>query len=389
MRICLVIPSFYPATNYGGPIISSYHASMCLSQSEGCEMYISTSDANLNETLDVVTNQYIRLDGNINVKYYKENIREVFSLSLFFNIWRDIISSDIVHVQAIFNYSTPIALFWAWIFSKRVVLTPRGCLGYWALSKKKLAKKLWLFLFLRPFSKNVVWHATSNQEKTEILNIFYGVDVKVIPNGVDVGEYSSPTITSRMDLIQKYTGKSEPVVDKLVVSVGRLHKKKGFDILINSIKELMKQYPSTHLLIAGPDGGERDELISLIKKLSIKDNVHLIGEVVGKDKVDLYANADVFALPSHNENYGNVYIESLAAGTPIVASRNTPWSEIEQNYCGKWVSNDIGSFTNAIKEIFECDRDLMRAKCLEFALKNDWKNVAKDLKVLYKSLIFR
>nr|QKQ37162.1 glycosyltransferase [Escherichia coli] len=65
--------------------------------------------------------------------------------------------------------------------------------------------------------------------------------------------------------------------------------------------------------------------------------------------------ADVFALPSHNENFGNVYLESLAAGTPILASKHTPWSIVEQFGCGQWVNNDEVSVTNALKLLFEGD----------------------------------
>ena len=59
----------------------------------------------------------------------------------------------------------------------------------------------------------------------------------------------------------------------------------------------------------------------LIKENNLNNNVFFVGEVLGQDKIDFLANADIFVSPSHDENFGNVYIESLAAGTPIVASK--------------------------------------------------------------------
>lgn len=111
-----------------------------------------------------------------------------------------------------------------------------------------------------------------------------------------------------------------------------------------------------------------------------------IGEVSGQDKVDLLANADLFVLPSHSENFGNVYIESLAAGTPIVASLNTPWQEVEEADCGKWVANTIEDITKAILELLDKDRELMRVNSKAFAKKYDWKNIAVQFKELFEEI---
>ena len=70
-----------------------------------------------------------------------------------------------------------------------------------------------------------------------------------------------------------------------------------------------------------------------------------------QEKVDFFVNADLFVLPSHNENFGLVYVEALAAGTPVVASKNTPWEEVEDANCGKWVNNCVVETAKAMIEM--------------------------------------
>ena len=70
-----------------------------------------------------------------------------------------------------------------------------------------------------------------------------------------------------------------------------------------------------------------------------------------KDKKEFLRNADVFALASYHENFGIVYAEALASGIPIIASKNTPWQDVEKYNCGKWVNNSAEDFANGIVDI--------------------------------------
>jgi hypothetical protein len=117
MRLSLIIPSFYPATVYGGPIFSSLYTCQELAKINGVEVFVSTTNTNKSDRLDVLPNTFLEIENNLNVKYYHDTIVGKFSIGLFLNIWRDIQASDIVHVQAIFNTPVPISLFFARIFN--------------------------------------------------------------------------------------------------------------------------------------------------------------------------------------------------------------------------------------------------------------------------------
>ena len=168
--------------------------------------------------------------------------------------------------------------------------------------------------------------------------------------------------------------------------MGRLSKKKGFDILIKSFKNIVEINKNSYLLIAGPEESEEKALLKLIKTLKLSENVFLIGSLKDQDKIDFFANADVFVLPSHNENFGNVYLESLASGTPIIASINTPWEEVENGHCGKWVTNNQKDITEATLKILKSDKEKLKRNSFLMASHFDWKIIAKSFHCRYKEL---
>jgi len=386
VRICVVSPTFYPAVKYGGPIFSTLYLFKSLSKLYNIDVYVSTTNANMHSKLDVETNKWIKLE-NFYVKYYNETIIGKFSLSLFFNIWRDIKKADIIHIQAIFNTPIPISLFYAKLFKKPIILSPRGSLGEWPLKNGSRFKKLWLEMFIKPFANYVVWHVTSEQEKQDVVKLFPNAKVEIIPNGIYIKEFQKFNKLAKLEFLQKYTGIIPKNINKIIISMGRLQKKKGFDILIDSFNEVIKKYPNSYLLIAGPDEGEKENLLKQIENLGLRKKVFLIGNIKNQDKIDFLANADLFVLPSHNENFGNVYLESLSVGTPIVASKNTPWEEVEKYNCGKWVENSVEETSKAMLEILEKDRELMKKNSIELANKYDWSEIAKEFKSLFERMI--
>jgi len=385
LKINIIIPSFFPAVIYGGPIFSSLNACKELSRLDELEICVSTTNTNMYSRLDVKTNQNIKFEDNFYVKYYNETIVDKFSFALFLNVWRDIKRSDIVHIQYIFNTPVPISLLYAKLFNKPVLLSTRGNLCKWCLRQGSKLKKSWLTFLIKPFANSIYWHATATEEKDDILSIFPNAKVEIIPNGIYCEQFKHSNQLSKQVYIEKFTN-TKIDVDKIIVSMGRLHKKKGFDILIDAFLVVLKVYPNAKLLIAGDDEGEKENLIAQIQKNNLIDKVFLVGNIQDQDKIDFLANADLFVLPSYNENFGNVYIESLASGTPIVASTSTPWEEVEEYNCGKWVDNTIAETANAIMIMLDKNRDEMRVNSLKLAKNYDWKNIASKFKDLYEKM---
>jgi len=386
MKVNLIIPSFYPATVYGGPIFSTLHTCKSLSELDDIEVYVSTTNINGNSRLDVEKNNWVKFNDYFFVKYYNETMVGKFSFFFFLNVWKDIKFSDVVHLQGIFSPITPITLIYALIFRKPILMSPRGNFCEWGLAQGSRFKNIWIKLIVNPFVSHVSWHATSEAEKEDILKLYPMSNVYIVPNGVDLNSYSHVNYLTKNMYTDKYIGK-ELAPSKTIVSMGRLHKVKRFDILIKSFVRILNIHPDAILLIAGKDEGEKANLDTLVEEYNLKNSVYFVGEVSDQNKIDFLGNADLFVLSSESENFGNVYIESLAAGTPIVASTGTPWQEVEGANCGKWVHNSVEETTKAICQMLQKDREQMRLNSRKLSQKYDWKNIATQFEKIFKKMI--
>lgn len=385
MVISVVIPSFYPAVIYGGTVFASYNNARTLA-SRGNEVFVSTTNTNMYSRLDVPAGRFLPAEKNLWVKYYNETVIDKLSLPLLFQVWKDIRRADVVHVQAIFNTPIPLSLLYAVLYRKPVLLSPHGVLGDWVMGQGSKFKKSWLKFFIRPFANRIWWHATSAQEKREILQHFPEAKVAVIPNAIDLKAFEVVNPVTPSAFVKKF-GKVAGTPSKIIVSMGRLHKKKGFDILIAAFRQVLAKEPGAMLFIAGSDEGEESPLVDMIKMLGLEEKVFLTGNLEGQDKVDFLGNADLFVLPSRNENFGLVYAEALAAGTPIVASTETPWEEVEEAGCGRWVPHTAHATAKAMLDVLARDKEEMEKKAKAFVSKFSFEAVANEFEKIFTKMI--
>ena len=126
--------------------------------------------------------------------------------------------------------------------------------------------------------------------------------------------------------------------------LGRVHPKKGVDVLLRAYRQIAAESrrPPPALVIAGPcaDAGYRAQLDSLVRELPAGGAVHWAGMLQGAEKWGALRAAEAFVLPSHQENFGIAVVEALAAGTPVLISREVNiWPEIERAGAG-WADAD-------------------------------------------------
>jgi glycosyltransferase involved in cell wall biosynthesis len=123
---------------------------------------------------------------------------------------------------------------------------------------------------------------------------------------------------------------------KLALFMGRIHPKKACDILIDAFAKILGQHPEWHLVFAGPDQiAWQNELNIRATRLGLVDRITWTGMISGAMKWGALRSAEVFVLPSHQENFGVVVSEALAAGVPtLISNKVNIWREIKAGGAG-------------------------------------------------------
>jgi len=175
--------------------------------------------------------------------------------------------------------------------------------------------------------------------------------ISVVPNGVDTKAFFS---VPREDARKKVKLHAKHVI----LSIGRLTPNKGFDLLIKALRNLNPEVCQRDLYFAiVGEGGYRKELERLIASLGLNKYVGLVGEIPHRELYNWYSAADIFCLASEDEGWPNVVLESLACGTPVVATPVGGIPEIIR-------SNGIGLLTK------RSEQDI--AETISIALKKPW-----------------
>jgi glycosyltransferase involved in cell wall biosynthesis len=136
--------------------------------------------------------------------------------------------------------------------------------------------------------------------------------------------------------------------------LGRLHPKKGCDLLLSAFAQVAAAHPEQHLVMAGPaDPAYLAILQAQAKTLGVENRVHWTGMVTGDAKWGALYACDAFVLPSHQENFGIAVVEALACGKPVLISDKVNiWREIAQDSCGLVKPNTLTGTTQLLQAWF-------------------------------------
>jgi len=154
---------------------------------------------------------------------------------------------------------------------------------------------------------------------------------------------------------------------RIVLFLGRLHVKKGCDLLINAFEQTAPDDESIGLVIAGPDqDGHEATLRARASRSSKGDRIHFVGMLEGVVKWGALRAADVFILPSHQENFGLSVVEALACGVPVLISKPVNIStEVQEDGAGFVDSDDLPGTARLLQRWFsmgEAERNAMRPR---------------------------
>jgi glycosyltransferase involved in cell wall biosynthesis len=182
--------------------------------------------------------------------------------------------------------------------------------------------------------------------------------------------------------------------EKLILFLGRLSAKKSPDLLLQAFAELSVRssgIPMT-LVFAGPDeGGVKSELEQMATKLGVRTKVQFAGAIFGETKWSAYRDADVFVLPSQNENFGNTAAEAVAAGTPVIVTEQCGIAPLLADEAGLVVRHQVASLSSALGRVLnEAElRARLSAGCAVVTSRLGWDEPVRDMEALYATLASR
>jgi glycosyltransferase involved in cell wall biosynthesis len=373
VKVLHVVPSFYPAHCYGGPVQSVYHLCSKLAEA-GCEVRVLTTNANgPDAVLDVPADCEVEVAPGVRVVYAQRQRPDSVSMSLLCKLPGLAEWADVIHITSVYSFPVIPAMLAARLAGKPVVWSPRGSLQRWSGSTRTALKDVWDFVCALVQPANTVLHVTSEAEAAESSARYPALRSALIRNGV-----CAPA------MVRRQTG------DGILrmVFLGRLDPKKGIENLLDAAAMLRTGGVRWSLGIAGKgDPGYTAALARRIRELDLEAQVTMCGEVTGPKKQAVLENADLAVFPSYTENFALVVAEALAHGLPVIASRGTPWREVESRGCGLWVENDPASLHDSILRISRMPMREMGARGREWMIADyGWDRIAAATAALYEEL---
>ena len=215
------------------------------------------------------------------------------------------------------------------------IISPRGMLEPWALNYKKWKKIIAMRLYQSyDLKKAACIHVTANKEAQSIRKLGFNNPIAVIPNPIELKNKFDKIISDKRRL----------------AFIGRLHEIKNIESLLRAWQKVSRKDNWELLLIGDGEIKYVNKLKSLTKELKIGSSVHFSGFLTGIEKEQIMKTLDIVILPSFTENFGMVVGEALQNEIPVIASKGTPWEDLNTYRCGWWIKNDVETLTQTIQQ---------------------------------------
>ena len=286
---------------------------------------------------------------------------------------------DLVHANTIWTAFSHQAKMVAQNCDKPFVLSPHGMLYPQALRVSAWKKKLILPLFQRKdLEEATCLHATCQQELEHIRNFGLKNPVCVVPNCLNIDTNG-------------WIDRVEDNSVRRVGFVGRVNRIKNIDKLLLAWKKLGHRTKGAELIIVGDgDAVYLNELKQFVATHHLV-NVKFVGFLTGSALKDMVRSLDFQVLPSESENFGMVVPEALVNRVPVIASKGTPWEDLNIQHCGWWIDNDIDALSHTLSvalQMSESERIAMGERGRTLVLDNfTMEKVAEKMMAVYKFLL--
>lgn len=321
--------------------------------------------------------------GNLDVRSHNVSFLKSFGYSN--DLRKDVMNSkfSLLHLHGIWMYPQWLALKWKNKFNKPVIISPHGMLDPWAVSNSAWKKKLVCKLFANKSLKTAdCIHALCDSEYKAIRAYGIKSPIAIIPNGIKLPE----TFLKENKVGQK----------KTLLFIGRVHPKKGLELLIEALYKLKKKnsdfLKNWNIQIVGWDQGNHlNYLRNKCSAYNLQENITFIGPLFGEDKQLKLKSADAFILPSYSEGLPMSILEAWSYKLPVLMTNecNLPegfatGSAIELKLDSEMIAIELEKMNNLneiqLREIGVNGFELVKQ---EFT----WDKIALDMEKTYNWLL--
>lgn len=386
MRLLHVVPSYFPAVRYGGPIRSVHGLCRALSE-RGHEVEVFTTNVDGPGNSAVAVDKPVEMDG-VRVTYFPSSgvFRRIFRSPLMRQRLAERIGQfDFVHLHSVFLWPTWAAARTARAAGVPYILTPRGMLVPQLIARKsRVAKSVWIALIeRRNLAHAAAIHATSQVEAADLRSFGWELPpVAVIPNGIE-----EPALRTKAPL----GADLQALLDQHpnIVSLGRLSWKKGIDRLIHAVRHVRD---ARVLIVGDDDEGYASHLRQLASETGVSARVSILPRhVEGDEREAVFSAAGVFALPSLSENFGLAALEAMRRGAMALVTPEVGIAEIVRESGGGVVvdggSEALGNALNALLAD-PAGVAMKGAAARDYVTKTcSWSKAAADFERLYSSTL--
>ncbi len=389
MKILQVSPTFYPALNVGGGVPRvTYELSRKLVEN-GHEVTVITTDRFQEECVD--RNSAVDIEGVRT--FYFNNLCRLFTKNKFYFspkiirfLKEEIQQFDIVHLQDFRTFQNIAAYYYTRKFDIPYVLQPHGSLQF--LAEKQRLKQMYDIAYGDKMLLNASRLITLNKNERDLC-IRLGVSknkIEIVPNGIDLSQFNENIIHLKGSFRKMYEIRN---TDKVILYLGRLHKTKGIDLLVESFCEIQRKCSNVWLALVGPDYGFREELEHIMVELNIHDRVIITGMVEDSQRIAALVDADIFVTPSFY-GFPLTFVEACACGVPIITTNRGDSLD--------WIDFRVG-------HVIEYDRDTLAKTILDVLFSREiykkfqvecrhivnnefnWAQIAHKFEEIYKEVI--
>jgi glycosyltransferase involved in cell wall biosynthesis len=258
-------------------------------------------------------------------------------------------SAKVVHLHGLWQAHTRRGARAARAAHIPYLITAHGMAEPWALRHKRWKKRLYLALVeSHNLRRASCLHALSRPEVDHLRALAPWTPICFIPNGVDLAPFDNLPPRKALEV------EHPELIDKFVLLFfGRLHVKKGLDLLGHAMGQVASEHPELHLLIAGTEDGALAPFRDRLAELGLTRRMTYLGHLSGARARHAWAAADAFILPSYSEGFSMAILEAMACRLPCLITTTCHFPEAASASAAIVTTADRAAVTQGLRDLLD------------------------------------